>query len=317
MSTGPRGRRRSGCRRAARGGGDRRPRAQRGGRPGCVHAGRQRRPHAGGDVRGARRVSTCHGTRSRSTRSTSGSRPRVTTTAISTQLMASLPEPARRAGQPDAGRGGRRDAAAAEYAAALPALDLVHLGIGDDGHTASLVPGDPVLDVVDRAVARDRRVPREAADDAHLPAVDAGGRGAVDRRRRVQARSGGEALAHDPSVPAGRVAAERMLVLADRRPRADGSGGRRARDRGRRAGQDVGKDVRALDGLGFGGSDGHVFGLLGPNGAGKSTAVKILTTLARADSGTAASPASTSTGMRPRCAAGSASSRRGRASTAS
>jgi len=48
-----------------------------------------------------------------------------------------------------------------------------------------------------------------------------------------------------------------------------------------------GKDVRALDGLGFAVPAGTVFGLLGPNGAGKSTAVKILTTLARADSGTA------------------------------
>ena len=48
-----------------------------------------------------------------------------------------------------------------------------------------------------------------------------------------------------------------------------------------------GKGVRALDGLGFAVPTGTVFGLLGPNGAGKSTAVKILTTLARADSGTA------------------------------
>ena len=46
-------------------------------------------------------------------------------------------------------------------------------------------------------------------------------------------------------------------------------------------------DVRALDGLSFAVEAGTVFGLLGPNGAGKSTAVKILTTLARADSGQA------------------------------
>jgi len=46
-------------------------------------------------------------------------------------------------------------------------------------------------------------------------------------------------------------------------------------------------DVRALDGLSFAVEEGTVFGLLGPNGAGKSTAVKILTTLSRADSGRA------------------------------
>ena len=45
--------------------------------------------------------------------------------------------------------------------------------------------------------------------------------------------------------------------------------------------------VKALDELSFHVAEGTVFGLLGPNGAGKSTAVKILTTLSRADSGSA------------------------------
>ena len=47
------------------------------------------------------------------------------------------------------------------------------------------------------------------------------------------------------------------------------------------------KDVRALDRLSFAVPAGTCFALLGPNGAGKSTTVKILTTLAQADSGTA------------------------------
>src|SRR5262249_54081723 len=46
-------------------------------------------------------------------------------------------------------------------------------------------------------------------------------------------------------------------------------------------------DVRALDGLSFEVEAGTIFALLGPNGAGKSTAVKILTTLSRADCGEA------------------------------
>src|SRR5580698_8209952 len=45
--------------------------------------------------------------------------------------------------------------------------------------------------------------------------------------------------------------------------------------------------IKALDGLDIAVPHGMIFGLLGPNGAGKSTTVKILTSLARPDSGTA------------------------------
>ena len=45
--------------------------------------------------------------------------------------------------------------------------------------------------------------------------------------------------------------------------------------------------VRALDGVSFNAAEGTVFGLLGPNGSGKTTAVRILTTILKADGGAA------------------------------
>jgi 6-phosphogluconolactonase len=115
-------------------------------------------------------------------------------------------------------------AAAAGYARELeavcgrpPVLDLVHLGLGADGHTASLVPGDPVLDVTDADVAytaepfqEHRRVTLTFPALARARRVLWVVTGAA--KREALARL----LAGDDAIPAARVPARNALVLADR-----------------------------------------------------------------------------------------------------
>jgi 6-phosphogluconolactonase len=108
------------------------------------------------------------------------------------------------------------EAAAREYEALLPErLDLVHLGLGPDGHTASLVPGDPVLEVRDRRVAltageyqghRRMTLTYPAIDDARQVLWLVTG---ADKREALA-----KLLAGDPSIPAGRVANESIAVVA-------------------------------------------------------------------------------------------------------
>jgi len=114
-------------------------------------------------------------------------------------------------------------AAAASYnqtlraiAGSPPVLDLVHLGLGSDGHTASLVPGDPVLDVDDRDVALTgvyqghRRmtltfsVLNRARDILWLVAGES-------KLEMLQRLRGG-----DKTIPAGRVLQTNAIILTDR-----------------------------------------------------------------------------------------------------
>ncbi|HSJ18425.1 MAG TPA: 6-phosphogluconolactonase [Solirubrobacterales bacterium] len=135
-----------------------------------------------------------------------------------TQIRASLPDAARERLRPMPVTDDDLDAAAARYEAELPRpLDLVHLGLGPDGHTASLVPDDPVLEVTDRLVAltggeyqgrRRMTLTYPALADARRVFWLVAGE---NKRDAV-----GKLLAGDRSIPAGRVEAAGGAVLADR-----------------------------------------------------------------------------------------------------
>ncbi len=96
----------------------------------------------------------------------------------------------------------------------LPRFDLVFLGLGTDGHTASLFPDNPALDERERWVVR---VERE--DDARLtmtlPVLSAA-RTAVFLVSGDAKREALRLLMACADIPAARVAAERVVVLADR-----------------------------------------------------------------------------------------------------
>jgi 6-phosphogluconolactonase len=120
------------------------------------------------------------------------------------------------------------DSAAAQYALALqkfagapPVLDLVHLGLGQDGHTASLVPGDSVLNISDRDVATTSVYQGRRRMTLTYPVLN--------RARRVlwivtgseKAEMLCRLMDRDQSIPAGQVRQEPALVMADRAAAAE------------------------------------------------------------------------------------------------
>ena len=103
----------------------------------------------------------------------------------------------------------------AEIVGTPPVIDLVHLGLGPDGHTASLVPGDPVLDVTDADVALTGIYQGRRRMTLTYPIINRA-------RRILWLVTGSDKAAPlvrlhnaDRSIPAGRVCQDQALVLAD------------------------------------------------------------------------------------------------------
>jgi 6-phosphogluconolactonase len=117
---------------------------------------------------------------------------------------------------PDLGAAAERYAATlTEIAGSPPVLDLVHLGLGPDGHTASLVPGDPVLDITNADVALTGFYQGRRRMTLTYPVLNRS-------RRILWLVTGSEKVGMlarlrdgDASIPAGKIQRGNAVVLAD------------------------------------------------------------------------------------------------------
>ena len=110
---------------------------------------------------------------------------------------------------------GRYERELSELAGTPPVLDVVHLGLGGDGHTASLVPGDPVLEVGDRDVAITDVYAGRQRMTLTYPIIN--------RARHILWLITGEGKAEmldrliqaDHDIPAGRISQRQATIVAD------------------------------------------------------------------------------------------------------